>query len=319
MDEKALPKLQTGQMRIKPKNGQDVFARVKVGEKKKDTWKDFLKIDEPMDEPLSPDIEVAYEDTLFDGFEPEKPLWPSEWFSSRKTKRGTVGSVTPLVASNNRRSSFNRKNHKRIIINKKKFFGRIVICVAVIALAFLLKTMNIPVVNETLKSLDIVLTTQVDFDRTIGQIKFIQDILPDSVEAMLQNGSGSLNKQNMALVAPANGKVISRFIKGKNAGVDIEGYAGAPIYAVLDGEVKKIGNDETKGAFIRLEHEEGISTLYYNCENIAVKQGDNVKAGTVMCKMKQQGDKYLLHFELQLQGEALDPLPYIQKTDISVQ
>lgn len=121
------------------------------------------------------------------------------------------------------------------------------------------------------------------------------------------------------LCLPVSGKVIRGYGWSKDPvsnleqfhpGIDIEAPAGAPVKAVADGEVAKMGTDPTLGSYILLEHGGGNTTLYAQLGEVAVSIGHQVVAGEVIGSVGEKGDiaGSGLHFEYREKGRPVDPL-----------
>lgn len=93
--------------------------------------------------------------------------------------------------------------------------------------------------------------------------------------------------------------------------------------AVADGEVVYVQNgiegfdsvNYTAGNYVKILHENGTITRYLHLRNgsICVKIGDKVKAGDKLGVEGNTGYSYgtHLHFDVQVGGEYVDPLPYL--------
>jgi len=111
-------------------------------------------------------------------------------------------------------------------------------------------------------------------------------------------------------------------------GVDFAPGAGKPVRAVLDGVVVQAGFAESYGVWVKIEHivpvtgdkVERWETLYAHLQEGSIP--DDVRVGAVV----QRGQKIgavgntgistgpHLHFELHIEGQAVDPLPVIAQT-----
>ncbi|HIE12519.1 MAG TPA: M23 family metallopeptidase [Desulfotomaculum sp.] len=118
---------------------------------------------------------------------------------------------------------------------------------------------------------------------------------------------------------PVSGRVIRGYGWSKDPvsnleqfhpGIDIEAPAGAPVKAVADGEVAKIGTDPALGSYILIEHGGGNATLYAQLGEVAVSLGQQVVAGEVIGGVGEKGDiaGSGLHFEYREEGRPVDPL-----------
>lgn len=101
---------------------------------------------------------------------------------------------------------------------------------------------------------------------------------------------------------------------GFHNGVDIGMAMGTPICAVKDGIVTtSVYGSGGYGYYIVIDHENGVQTLYAHCSELLVSTGDEVKKGDVIAKVGSTGRSTgpHVHFEIRIDGERVDPLPYI--------
>ena len=101
---------------------------------------------------------------------------------------------------------------------------------------------------------------------------------------------------------------------GFHYGVDIGMAMGTPICAVKDGTVTtSIHGSGGYGYYIIIDHADGVQTLYAHCSELLVSVGDEVKKGDVIAKVGSTGRSTgpHVHFEVRINGECVDPLPYI--------
>lgn len=94
-----------------------------------------------------------------------------------------------------------------------------------------------------------------------------------------------------------------------HSGRDIAADEGAPVYAVLDGEVTGAGEAEMAGKYLKLLHSDGTETLYCHCSKLIAGAGDKVKKGDIIALVGQTGlaTGPHLHFEYHRDGRASDP------------
>lgn len=101
-------------------------------------------------------------------------------------------------------------------------------------------------------------------------------------------------------------------------GVDLAAELGAPVSAVLDGEVLTVTNDVLLGTTITLNHGNGLRTIYSNlASDVAVEQGDAVTAGETLGSVGETaaGEAHegcWLHFAVEQDGVAVDPMDYLE-------
>ncbi len=98
--------------------------------------------------------------------------------------------------------------------------------------------------------------------------------------------------------------------------VDIGGLGsyGAPVGAAAPGKVAAaVHNDTALGNYVTLEHDDGSRTIYAHLSEIYVEHGELVDTaeplGALGCTGHSTGTH--LHFELWIDGAAVDPLDYL--------
>ena len=99
---------------------------------------------------------------------------------------------------------------------------------------------------------------------------------------------------------------------GIHEGIDFVNIKGAPLYAILGGEVTR-GTDKN-GTVAIYNAEYDITLLYLHCENSIVRRGDTVEAGAMIAKEGKKnikgGDKtHYTHVELR-KGRHTSSSPY---------
>ena len=96
-----------------------------------------------------------------------------------------------------------------------------------------------------------------------------------------------------------------------HSGTDIAAPAGTPILAAADGTVTIANGADpwggSYGYYIKLDHGEGIETLYAHCSAIAVTVGQQVRQGEVIGYVGSTGNSTgnHLHFEVWVNGQRV--------------
>lgn len=105
-----------------------------------------------------------------------------------------------------------------------------------------------------------------------------------------------------------------------HSGVDIPGPHGTPIYATADGIVDRAGWVGGYGNLVELGHGRGIQTRYGHMSSILVAAGTRVKRGQMIGLMGSTGRSTgsHLHYEVRLDGTAVNPIPFLRSTDYLV-
>ena len=121
------------------------------------------------------------------------------------------------------------------------------------------------------------------------------------------------------LHTPVAGTIASGFGKragARHEGIDILAPEGAEIRAASQGRVDYSGSGmRGYGNVVILGHGDGITTLYGHLATIRVQSGETVPAGAVIGTVGRSGNAttHHLHFELRIDGEAVDPVPYLNR------
>lgn len=97
-------------------------------------------------------------------------------------------------------------------------------------------------------------------------------------------------------------------------GIDIVNYAGNGAYCYAGGKVKKVLDDSKLSSYVRIDHGNGIQTIYGSLGNVFVKEGDTVVGGECIGTTSSTVSNPLmhLHFEMLINGEHVDPLDYVE-------
>jgi murein DD-endopeptidase MepM/ murein hydrolase activator NlpD len=123
---------------------------------------------------------------------------------------------------------------------------------------------------------------------------------------------------------PAEGRFTSGFgwrrdpVRGTtkfHSGIDIANDRGTAIYSVAPGTVTRAGTSSGYGRVVEIDHGFGVSTKYAHCTTLRVREGERVERGDYIATMGSTGKSTgpHLHFELRIDGNAVDPLKYLPR------
>lgn len=154
------------------------------------------------------------------------------------------------------------------------------------------------------------------------------DLSVDQKGKLPDNVSLDKYKLNDSIVLPVEGKITSPFafrvhpITGKygfHCGVDIAASTGTHIRAAYDGKVVVASYDQWNGNHIKIQHANGIMTVYCHCSKLYVKEGQHVRGGDVIGAVGSTGESTgpHLHFEFRINGKSYDP-QYALKTAVDL-
>ena len=101
-----------------------------------------------------------------------------------------------------------------------------------------------------------------------------------------------------------------------HTGVDISASIGDMFIAANDGVVAKAEYNTAYGNMVLINHGGGVSTLYAHGSEILVEVGQEVKRGDEVLKVGSTGYSTgpHAHFEVRINGQYVDPMPYITTT-----
>ena len=100
-----------------------------------------------------------------------------------------------------------------------------------------------------------------------------------------------------------------------NSGIDIAASSGTPVKAAGPGEVLYQGWLRGLGQVVIIDHGGDMSTVYAHLSSTSVREGANVKTGTVIGHVGNTGTdaEYGLHFEVRKGGSAVNPMNYLRR------
>lgn len=120
---------------------------------------------------------------------------------------------------------------------------------------------------------------------------------------------------NSALHTPTIGWLTSSFgVRDgvMHKGIDLAANLGTPVEAALDGKVSFSGILKGYGKVVKVNHGNGMETIYAHCNKLYVNSGEEVKRGDHIADVGSTGDSTgpHLHFEVKINGNPVDPLKY---------
>ncbi|HHW24913.1 MAG TPA: peptidoglycan DD-metalloendopeptidase family protein [Clostridiales bacterium] len=98
-------------------------------------------------------------------------------------------------------------------------------------------------------------------------------------------------------------------------GVDFAGKKGDPVYAADGGTVVYAGYSPSYGLMIKIDHGNGLTTVYAHCSKLLLDVGDKVYKGQLIAHVGDTGTTTgtHLHFEIRKNGVYQDPLKHLEK------
>ena len=114
---------------------------------------------------------------------------------------------------------------------------------------------------------------------------------------------------------PVKGIITSKYdVTEKHLAVDIAAKAGESIKSVADGDVVLSEWIPETGYTIIIKHPNEVLSVYKHCSKVFKKTGEPVSRGEAIAEVGNSGELTTgphLHFELWINGKAVDPEEYI--------
>lgn len=189
--------------------------------------------------------------------------------------------------------------HHKHSLSKLSFSDRILrnssIACAVLLGILALGNIDQPWAQKASKGIQQALTMKIDLDDSIGDLSFVQDIMPESALVFLNI---------------SNDKRFARPVLGdlEHPWSEVQPWImfncpdDSPIYAVQAGTVTAISplSDEKTGVLI--DHGDGFESVYAYLESASVQVGDTVEKGQQIGIADEN-----LYFEWHSGGRSIDP------------
>lgn len=106
-----------------------------------------------------------------------------------------------------------------------------------------------------------------------------------------------------------------------HTGLDIANAIGTPVYAAADGTVLDSGPADGFGLWVRLQHDDGTTTVYGHIDQTLVTVGQRVQAGEQIATVGNRGQSTgpHLHFEVaDAAGSKVDPQGWLASRGVAL-
>ena len=144
-----------------------------------------------------------------------------------------------------------------------------------------------------------------DWDDQLGKISFVGNFLPESVAVFFESVPDAV------LTAPCFGSITHPWTDQE----PYLGYAGEDkrVFAAAAGQVMSVSHGPDEEYILRVRHEDGLETMYYNLASPAAMEGDMVTPGTCLGEALSGG----VIIEVRRAGRAIDPTGLMKDRDRS--
>jgi murein DD-endopeptidase MepM/ murein hydrolase activator NlpD len=174
-------------------------------------------------------------------------------------------------------------------------------------------------IQSTAATLEDLTAAREQYEAAVAALEAESARIQGLIQGTGSTGSGQIGGE---LFWPTDGPIVSGFgyrthpIYGTtrfHSGVDIDGACSQPIFAAEDGAVLSAGSNGGYGLATVIDHGNGLSTLYGHQSSLGVSSGQRVGRGEQIGLVGTTGlsTGCHLHFEVRVNGEPVDPVPYL--------
>jgi len=139
------------------------------------------------------------------------------------------------------------------------------------------------------------LTMEIDLDKSLGQLRFVQKLMPESALVFFNLNGGS------ELTLPVQGELSHPFSQIQ-PWLMFACEKGANACAVADGIVSAVSPMSSGGYGVLIDHGSGLESVTACLDEASVQAGSSVVRGGIIGKSSEN-----LYFELRQNGESADP------------
>lgn len=156
----------------------------------------------------------------------------------------------------------------------------------------------------------------------VSRVNLGQEVVKEPVNRVVVVGTAYTdNSKTSGMIFPIpkdRHYVFTSYFKdrgGKHKGVDIAANKGTPIYASKSGTVIYAGYKSDYGYHVKINHGNGLVTLYAHCSELYVSVGQEVKQGQTIAAVGSTGQSTgpHVHFEVIKNGTNVNPIEYVGK------
>ncbi|MGL5787420.1 MAG: murein hydrolase activator EnvC family protein [Bacteroidales bacterium] len=117
----------------------------------------------------------------------------------------------------------------------------------------------------------------------------------------------------MRFIAPVNGVVSKSFAQNNRLGITLITQTGMPVRTIADGTVVLAVEDELKGCFIQVQHDNNWLSTYSGLEKLTKTEGEKVQSGETIGLTGKTGaqKENQLYFQMWNKGKCINPNEYI--------
>ena len=219
------------------------------------------------------------------------------------------------------------RGQRSLPLRRNRVLRQVAFSVLLLLLVGLLRWISISPLEPVQALVISALTEEIDWTGLVSTVQtraedlsFLPEVsLPVWLEARKPSGGATFSRPVEGAVVsgfgwrddPATGQ--QRFHSGVDFGADVD----TPVRAARNGQVIRVWDDEEYGLALEIEHDSRYSTLYAHLNEVLVDVGEQVPHGDVVALSGESGrvTGAHLHFEIRIDGSAVDPLPLLGEGD----
>ncbi len=144
-------------------------------------------------------------------------------------------------------------------------------------------------------------TVDGEWDEHLGKITFVDGLIPDSIAVFFAQPG------NEELLLPCLGTMNHAWSQ-ESPYLSFTPENNAAL-AIADGEVMAIAHTADDALSLRIRHDNGLESVYYQLEEVFCREGDVVKSGDTLATIRQG---QLLLLDVRRDGLSIDPTAYFK-------
>jgi murein DD-endopeptidase MepM/ murein hydrolase activator NlpD len=157
------------------------------------------------------------------------------------------------------------------------------------------------------------------FQQLFASWEAIETGKPAAISVAVPAGMPLANARMSSGYGMRNHPVLRR--RARHRGIDLAAPTGTPVYATADGVIGRADWFSSYGLYVKIEHGGELETRYAHMSRLAVNAGQRVKKGDIIGYVGSTGRSTgpHLHYEVRVDGQDVDPTPYMKGHDGAVQ
>lgn len=210
---------------------------------------------------------------------------------------GDMQTRARTISAPQKNSSMHRRETRLATHEGVSFAERLLrdcaLCTAAMLCILGLGNTDQPVAAMTAQRLSEVATTDLETDEILGQLKFVHNLFPESVQVFWSSTDGM-----QRIGVPSQAEVVHTWV----AAEPWIGYEGdQKVFSCAAGEVMNVTPMEDGTYALRIRHDNELESIYSQLSACLVREGETIEQGAMLGSAQQ------LLFEVRKEGREIDP------------